>query len=242
MTSHDNPTIFHITHWKAGSQWIHKILRACVPDIIVDPQVYVAHFLSSAIQKGKVYPTVYVTKEQFDNVQLPENWRRFIIIRDLRDTLISAYFSIKVSHGLTGAEIALWRDQLISLPLDEGLMYLMDEWLPHSARIQESWLTSGNKIILYEDLLQNDMEILENVLFYQCELNISRERLREAIIANRFKSLTGREPGDEKIDAHERKGIEGDWQNYFTDPVKEKFKKRYGNLLVVTGYEKDMNW
>lgn len=21
------PTVFHITHWKAGSQWIHKILR-----------------------------------------------------------------------------------------------------------------------------------------------------------------------------------------------------------------------
>lgn len=28
-TTDDCPTIFHITHWKAGSQWIHRILSEC---------------------------------------------------------------------------------------------------------------------------------------------------------------------------------------------------------------------
>src|SRR5438132_1635162 len=92
------PTIFHITHWKAGSQWVHKILNSCALSRIVRPQVNELQFLNEPLQAGKIYPTVYVTKQQFDSVKLPADWRRFVIIRDLRDTLISGYFSIKVSH------------------------------------------------------------------------------------------------------------------------------------------------
>jgi len=39
-----------------------------------------------------------------------------------------------------------------------------------------------------------------------------------------------------------RKGIAGDWRNYLRGSLKEAFKERYGDLLVTTGYEKDLNW
>ena len=42
--------------------------------------------------------------------------------------------------------------------------------------------------------------------------------------------------------AHARKGIAGDWRNYFSDRVKQSFKTRYGGLLVATGYEQDLSW
>ncbi|HVS27088.1 MAG TPA: hypothetical protein VHE58_07310 [Burkholderiales bacterium] len=44
------------------------------------------------------------------------------------------------------------------------------------------------------------------------------------------------------MQAHERKGVAGDWQNYFSKRVKEAFKNRYGGLLVATGYERDLDW
>lgn len=237
------PTVIHVTHWKAGSQWIYKILRECVPDRIVEPRLGETQFLHWALQPGKVYPTAYVTKQQFDSVRLPQNWRRFVIIRDLRDTLVSAYFSIKLSHPILGPQLAHLRSVLQSSSLDDGMIYLMEEWLAVSARIQVSWVEAGEPLIRYEDLLGHDQEIIERVLLDECQLPVSRERLREVILSSRFERLTtGRERGQEDIMAHARKGIAGDWCNYFSDRVKQAFKTRYGGLLVATGYERDLSW
>lgn len=232
------PTIFHITHWKAGSQWIHKILVGCVPGLIVPPQVQLDQFLTQPLQRNKVYPTLYVTKQQFDSVHLPTNWRRFVIIRDLRDALISAYFSLKIHHPIFDYEAARRRAVLQSLSTEDGFLYLMDEWLPKCAAIQASWLEAGERLIRYEDLLKDDLGILAQVLLDECELPVSRERFREVVLANRFEELTkGRQRGQEDATAHERKGIAGDWRNYFNGRVNEAFMDRYGDLLVATGYE-----
>ena len=48
------PTVVHVTHWKAGSQWIYKILLGCVPDRIVPPQLEMAQVLDEAILPGGV--------------------------------------------------------------------------------------------------------------------------------------------------------------------------------------------
>jgi lipopolysaccharide transport system ATP-binding protein len=237
------PTIIHVTHWKAGSQWIHRILCDLLPDRIVEPQVGETQFLNWPIQAGKIYPTVYVTKQQFDRAQLPPNSRHFVIVRDLRDTLVSAYFSMKISHAIVSPHLAQLRSTLVSLNMDDGLLYMLDEWLPHCANIQISWLEAGAELIRYEDLLDHDLDILEPLLLETCQLPISHVRLREVLLANRFASLThGRERGQEDISVHERKGVAGDWQNRFTDRIKRAFKARYGGLLVATGYEQDLNW
>lgn len=238
----ETPAVFHITHWRAGSQWIRKILRESIPDRIVEPQVGGVQFSRWPVQAGKVYPTLYVTKHQFERVALSANHCRFVIIRDLRDTLVSAYFSIKFSHAVIAPVIAIRRATLRSLSVEEGLMYLMDEWLQNSARIQASWVESGEEIIRYEDLLEDDVEILERTLLDKCRLPVSRERLRQVVQSNRFEQITGRQRGEEDVTAHRRKGMAGDWQNHFSPRVKEAFKIRYGGILIATGYEKDLNW
>jgi len=241
--SNDQPTVFHITHWKAGSQWIHRILKGCTPDRIVDPELGEVQFLHWPLQGGKVYPTVYVTRQQFESVCLPRNSRWFVVIRDLRDTLVSAYFSVRYSHPLASSEIARLRNTLKELDFERGMISLMEEWLPGCARIQVSWLEAGEQLIRYEDLLGRDLEILEPLLIDHCRVSVDRERLREVVLSNRFVRVTqGRESGREDIYAHERKGIAGDWRNYFTRRLKDAFKARYGGLLVATGYETHLNW
>ena len=43
----------------------------------------------------------------------------------------------------------------------------------------------------------------------------------EAVCSCRFENLSeGRKRGEENIAAHTRKGIAGDWQNYFTPKIK----------------------
>src|SRR5690348_2267422 len=106
------PTIFHVTHWKAGSQWLHRILRDIALDRIVAPQLFEKQFLIEPIVAGAIYPTVYVTKEQFESVPLPTGSKKFVVIRDLRDTLVSAYFSIRYSHAVIDKSLAEWRERL----------------------------------------------------------------------------------------------------------------------------------
>jgi lipopolysaccharide transport system ATP-binding protein len=237
-----DPAIFLVTHWKAGSQWINRILTACAPDLIVPPQGGEGQFLYWPLQAGKVYPTVYVTAQQFASVKLPAAWRRFVVIRDLRDTLISAYFSLKVSHA-KALDNAPLRNRLQMLDFEAGITLLMDEWLPACARIQLSWQEAGERLIRYEDLLEHDQEILEPLLLKECELPIEPSRLAEIIQANRFERLTeGRPRGQEDIRAHERKGIAGDWRNYFSAEVTRRFKSRFGGVLCATGYEQDSQW
>lgn len=214
-----------------------------MPESMVAPVWDQSQFLEQPIQSGKIYPTLYLTKEQFESVSLPANARRFVIIRDLRDTLISGYFSIKHSHEDTDEYIVSIRSKLESLPFEDGLMWLMGEWLYLNAEIQTSWLLAKEPIIRYEDLLSRDLEILADVLLDQCQLPIPRENFEEIVADCRFESLTGgRQRGEENVAAHERKGIVGDWKNYFTDRVREAFKMRYGGLLVAAGYERDLKW
>jgi lipopolysaccharide transport system ATP-binding protein len=200
-------------------------------------------FLQEPVRRGMVYPTLYVTKEEFDRVALPSNARHFIVIRDLRDVLASWYFSLKVSHVADHPLVLEQRTMLNALPQEKGFTWIMErDDFGKVAAIQRSWLYSGEPLIRYEDLLDRDEEILERVLLQDCEMPVAPARLREVIHANRFERLTGRARGIQDISSHERKGIVGDWRNYFTDEVKDKFKERFGNILIETGYERDCDW
>jgi lipopolysaccharide transport system ATP-binding protein len=119
----------------------------------------------------------------------------------------------------------------------------MRQWLVGNVQIQQSWLEAGEPLIRYEDVLENDVEILERVLIDQCGLPVDRKAFRKIVLNNRFERLSrGRARGQEEVTSHVRKGIAGDWQNYFTDTLKREFKELYGDLLIATGYEQDHNW
>jgi len=272
------PTIFHITHWKAGSQWIAEILKQSAPDrfvpwSIVDPHAMHGHglpgFYTEPLVRGNIYGTVYLTREEFvkcvsgffwrtknGSFLYPRralaNWwnyrlrqspcRSFVVIRDLRDTLISLYFSTKHSHPLIVDRLTQIRRVLTSSSEEDGLIYLLRDVLPDFARIQASWIGAHDVLLLrYENILGNEYGFFEQLAEY-CQIKVNRERLRDIIRYNIFEAAAGRKRGDEDVNAHLRKGIVGDWRNHFTERVKTEFKKQYGNLLGDTGYERDLNW
>src|SRR5262245_49462833 len=237
------PAVFHVTHYKAGSQWINRVLHALAWERLVEAVPDRNQFLGRPILSGKVYPTVYATREEFESVRLPRRWRRFVVIRDVRDTLVSGYFSFLKSHEPVHEAIDNRRLALRTLSKEAGFLYLIDDWLPSIAQVQWSWLAAGEELIKYEDLLGRDEEILERVLLRHCRLPVTREKLREVVLANRFEALAGgRKRGTEDAARHERKGIAGDWKNHFTDKIIEAVKYRYGSLLVATGYERGFKW
>lgn len=243
LLKHIKPTtFFHVTHWKAGSQWIHQILLDCARDKIILPEAENRQFLKNPLLPGKVYPTLYLTYEQFHQQKLPKHYQFLFIIRDLRDSLVSLYYSMKVSHPLDQeGKIQHERQQLSEFNKDEGLLYLMQNYLDSFAEIQHSWQQAGATFYRYEDLLQNDSELLTPILTRAFPL--SAKAANQIIIDNRFQKIaSGRERGQEDIQSHARKAMPGDWQNHFNDNLKQEFKRKYGDLLIKTGYENNHHW
>ena len=52
----------------------------------------------------------------------------------------------------------------------------------------------------------------------------------------------GRQKGEAEPTAHVRKGIVGDWRNYFTKRDGELFHEIAGKTLIEMGYEQDSTW
>ena len=73
--------------------------------------------------------------------------------------------------------------------------------------------------------------------------SIPKETLRSVLNEKSFERLSGgREKGEEDVTSHYRKGVPGDWVNHFTSTLKQKFKDRYNDVLLKTGYENDDEW
>ncbi len=272
------PTVFHITHWRAGSQWVAEILKHVAPDRyvawdIVDPRGTKGYgtptFFTKPLKPGRIYGTVYLSQERFRSLvagffwrtreayqiyplRALTNWwnfgvrrkptRQFLVIRDLRDTLVSLYFSTKYSHELSPSVMVERRSKLNALSEEEGLIYALDAMLYAAALIQSSWLGASDVLHLkYEDALGNEYAFFEKLLDY-CQVQFDPERLAFIVRHNVFEAATGRKRGEEDVLAHLRKGIAGDWRNHFTDRVKSEFKRRYGQVLIDTGYEQGLDW
>lgn len=238
----DDTSLFHVTHWKAGSQWIRRILETAFGPAIVTPDDYERQLIEQPIRSGAVYPCVYLSEAEFSSLQFPDKRRTVVVIRDLRDTLISAYFSVKFSHVASTPWLVKQRLVLHRVNLEEGLLYLMDRWLPHSAAIQRSWLDSDAPWFRFEDLLRNPAAGIEDV-FRSLDVFAPSPYVEKIVSKHSFEKLSGgRKPGEEEQGSHYRNGVSGNWREYFTSTVSDRFKRTYGDVLVRAGYERSENW
>jgi hypothetical protein len=72
---------------------------------------------------------------------------------------------------------------------------------------------------------------------------ITVPELLTIVYLNEFEKKTkGRKEGEENQKSHYRKGIAGDWKNYFTPQVKQEFKERYNDLILKLEYETSADW
>lgn len=61
--------------------------------------------------------------------------------------------------------------------------------------------------------------------------------IQDIIDENSFKNLSkGRKQGTENTQSHYRKGVAGDWKNYFTEKHTAYFKDSFGDILEKLGY------
>ena len=235
------PPLVHITHAKAGSTWVDQILRELhgphvAPRMGQPPERF-------DFSRHRIYPALFITREKY--LTYPEllGVHRFVVIRDLRDTLVSHYFSVRDTHKLDAEGlIAKGREILCSRSKEDGLAWLMDGVLHEHAAIQQSWLGAEVPLFRYEELLRDDLAIFSRLLLETFGHPLTAAQVGQAVVSSRFEKLFQRKLGEEDPSSHGRKGAPGDWRNHFTPALARRFHEKFGPLLIGAGYERDDSW
>lgn len=247
--------VYHCCVHKTGSQWIRKILS--------DPVVYRYSALSPYHYQSrlpgqrdsrdikdrtftqpfpirKIISPLYISFENFTALPKPEPYKAFFIQRDPRDILVSWYFSMKHSHPVSGKVSQLRRD-LNAMSVDDGILYTMNH-LHRSGHFQAiaSWIDAPKRdpktiVVRFEDLIGPASAEVFDALFKHCDIHLPRQLLDRLLTKYSFEALAGRKPGQEKTEAHYRKGISGDWKNYMSDALTKQLDALTDNLPARLG-------
>lgn len=191
----------------------------------------------------------------------PRLRRVFYLVRDGRDVAVSSYFRVIGETELPpyAASRSYYRRRFPSLFVEgkdprkdvrELLPHYIREWSTHPGGTRYTWsehvsMWAGRPHVLtirYEDLLEDSAAALARAIPIHSGQPIDSERLLATVEKFTFERQAGRKRGDEVAGAILRKGIAGDWRNYFTREAARSFDEHCGRTLVSLGYEKDSGW
>lgn len=240
--------LFHITFYKAGSQWIR--------DILSDPRLveHSGHVIAASGVDLQSSPWPVLVPGQFASPLYSTGtgeWRQvataadraFVVIRDPRDIVVSIVYSVSLSHTPT-AITRLLRDPISTASPRNKLqvgMFLLAQW----ADYLRSWKDSGEfenvYLARYEDLI-TDLPGQLTQLFAFLRWPIPQSVTLAIAQDNSFASRAGRQPGDENQFSHRRKGIAGDWRNHFNRDLARLFEDAFPGMLTDLGYEAANDW
>jgi hypothetical protein len=157
---------------------------------------------------------------------------RFVhLVRDGRDVVVSKFFfdsEFSVANGLQSS---------FEPDFDAYLRRVTGEWRDYV----QSWQAVLPAYYRYEDFLEKPGEMVRRVTS-DVGLSVSEQRCCEAVEANTREKMHQALNQTFRHNTFVRKGVSGDWRNYFSSENIVIFKKLAGQLLVDLGYEHNLNW
>jgi hypothetical protein len=96
--------------------------------------------------------------------------------------------------------------------------------------------------VRYEDIRNDTIGELMRIVNQLAGVSLEESRAQEIVFDLSFENLSDRKVGEENKGSFLRKGVLGDWKNYFDREACQKFQGYAGNALVKLDYEKDDAW
>lgn len=164
-----------------------------------------------------------------------------LCMRDPKDVVVSQYWSWKNTHKNNSAKILRYREKLTALSVEDGMLLLIESReFPYLTAMEEWAPVLGKEnlhVIRYEDLLSDFAKAFRKSV-ESLGLHIGEPETQALEEKYSFRNIVKREPGVENTTSHYRKGVSGDWQNYFTDSIAAAFDEHYASLCASLGYDK----
>lgn len=243
----ENDNVFHACVWKTASQWVRLVLS--------DPRIYrysglgpvywedvvTADPRDSIMPDRSIIVALIRPYEFFTQMQKKQKHFAFFVKRDPRDLVVSFYFSNRYSHR-PSEELLADRRQLENLSEQEGILQTLtqfDKFIPILTSWEEAAKTDSRiRVVRYEDLTGDNHVDHWHKLLNDADIRIPRDVMAEIAGTYSFEKITGgREKGVEVTTEKYRKGIAGDWKNYFDNAITSAFRERFGVLPERLGYE-----
>lgn len=241
--------IYYCCTQKTASQWFKAVFSDPAVYSYTGLEVYPFTQLVSLdkvvfdapLPRHSICTNLYLGYPNYSAIQKPKDYKSFFVLRDPRDIVVSSYFSLRHSHVPIG-RVPSVRRKLEQLSLTDGLKYVIDVQEEEALFwAQKTWVKaaaeSGDiKVFRYEDLSNDTLPFLE-VLFYYLNIEMPKKEFVAMYNRHKFEKYSGgRKRGKENHKSHYRKGVSGDWQNYFDRSTMAYFGKVTGDLLEVLGY------
>jgi len=166
------------------------------------------------------------------------------LVRDGRDVVTSGAFDWleRRDKKLPAYRYFIEREPELKLERFFDDEFLQD-WALHWKECQTSieQLAQPPLQIRYEAMIENQASELSR-LFNYLDVKYDDKTCQRCAERVTFKKTTGRQAGDADATAKARRGVAGDWQNFFTKRDGEILAKSAGQTLVDLGYETDRSW
>ncbi len=225
---------------KSGGTWVGQMLSDCVS--LSFPRNNTAPKWESSVLHGH-----YLPSKSYKNV--------LVVLRDGRDCMVSLYYQFmfdndwnvpislkKIRSDLSFADVNQVSDNLPKFIEYMHSDYLRDGYMRITwSQFVDAWMDEGRPLVRYERLLDASAQELMSAL-PGLGLDVSESRVTEAVAKYDFKAVSGRDRGSESKTSFVRKGVSGDWTNFFNSDAKDVFKHHAGSQLIRAGYEGDYDW
>lgn len=236
-----NKSIFICSGGRCGTHWVRPILAQLLDlDVGFDLKGYNPNKIPFKTEPGIIWKLKMKEKREpggciysghmpiTELLPIINLVNVIILIRDPRDMCVSAAHYTPDSKKLSQEEFEYRFKRLLS----QG---------SPNPDFHESYIESKDKIphflLKYEDMIHDDYGSIVKLL-NSYSSQFEEEKLKYVLNKNSFKNLSnGREAGEGDNTAFYRKGIIGDWKNYFTDEMLKKYVDRHKNLLEEWGYK-----
>ena len=177
-----------------------------------------------------------------------------VVWRDGRDVLVSQYFHSLFKNDRGNERlVALSRADLGFADYEDvkgNLPAFIEYVFERKRHPRMSWADFVNRWaacdrcvhVKYEDLRINAVNELRRVVKELSHRELNAELATTIVNKHSFENVSGRRAGQENKKSFLRKGIVGDWKNYFDEYARQKIYSYAGKELIRLGYEVDDTW
>lgn len=231
---------FYFGHHKCATNWIRAFLMGLCREVNCNYLIYRGSNQTNAFSiTNRASFHLFVNSWPKDVRHLSKGDRGFHLIRDPRDALVSTYFSWRYSHRIADDKQRKIRQDLKHLNVHDGLLYTLDHFYYYEEIV--NWKLGSHPDVLevrYEDLVGDEFGTFRSIVKF-LGVSVREERLRFLTDGASFAALSGRKRGVEHRRSHFRKGVAGDWKNYFGSdgPLKDAVYEKLEALILRLGYE-----
>lgn len=243
-----NNSVLLVEYPKSGGTWLGQLISSYLE--IPFPRNRIPGL------KKSLYHSHYLP-----NNRLLKNKKIVFLVRDGRDVMVSLYHHWLLwneKNKLNPKDVNYHRSKVpfddfenVRVNMGSFIKYVfenkpskikhftyMGNWYVYNKNWMEKMKTHDNIYLLkYEDLLEKPYETMESLFKDFFKVKIDTNKLNDIINEFSFENQAQRKKGVENRNSFLRKGIRGDWKNYFGPSENELFKKYTKDLLVELNYE-----